>query len=149
MQLGYPANNLPGKAMRSTKVRIVLKSATIKSSLKSTNNKSKEPTHQRKPRAMNKNFKTTERSRLYSRAYQWKITQLKHVGGHTPEKAKELARTYATTVLIQNGFAVQAMVSPELFSEAQSGDHVVLLHVVAEDPRTKTLCRLVQYRDSR
>ena len=79
----------------------------------------------------------------------WKITQLKQVGGHTPEKAKELARTYATTVLIQNGFAVQAMVSPELFSEAQSGDHVVLLHVVAEDPRTKTLCRLVQYRDSR
>ena len=73
------------------------------------------------------------------------MAQLKHVEGYTPEEAKELARAYATAILVQNGFSVQAMVSPDLFNEAQIGDHVVLLRVVAEDSRKKTLCRLVQY----
>ena len=136
-RLEYPASDLPGKAMKSMKVRSVMKSVKVKSALKSTKTKSAEPTHQRKPRPTTKTFKTTERSRVYSRAYMWKIAQLKHVGGYTPEEAKQLARTYATTILVQNGFSVQAMVSPDLFSEAQIGDHVVLLRVVAEDPRKK------------
>ena len=122
-----------------------MKSTTIKSTLKSTKTKSTEPTLQGNPRPTTKSFKTTERSRVYSRAYMWKMAQLKHVEGYTPEEAKELARAYATTILVQNGFSVQAMVSPDLFNEAQIGDHVVLLRVVAEDSRKKTLCRLVQY----
>ena len=135
--------------MKSMKVKSVMKSVKIKSTLKSTKTKSAEPTHQRKPRPTTKTFKTTERTRVYSRAYMWKIAQLKHVGGCTPEEAKELARAYATAVLVQNGFSVQAMVSPDLFSEAQIGDHMVFLRVVAEAPRKKTLCRLVQYSRSR
>ena len=131
------------------KDQTVMKSVKIKSKLKPTKTKKAKPTHRTKPRATAKTFKTTERNRVCSRAYHAKIAQLRNVDDCTAEEAKELARAHAKAVLLQNGFSVQAMVSPDLFSEAQIGDHMVLLRVVAEDPRKKTLCRLVQYSKSR
>ena len=50
---------------------------------------------------------TTERNRVYSRAYREKINELKRVGVCNPEEAKELARAYAKALLVQNGFSVR------------------------------------------
>ena len=106
-RLEYPAGDLPGKAMKSMKVKSAMKSVKTENTLKFTKTKSAEPTHQRKPRATTETFKTTERNRMYSRAYRKKIADLKHLGGCNPEEAKEHARAYAKAVLVHNGFSVR------------------------------------------
>ena len=93
--------------MKSMKVRSVMKSVKVKSALKSTKTKSAEPTHKTKPIAATKTFKTTERSRVYTRGYRRKIDELKRVGGCNPDEAKELARAAAKALLVQNGFSVR------------------------------------------
>ena len=92
--------------MKSVKVKSVMKSVKVESTVKSTKTKSAELTHQTKPRATTETFKTTERSRVYSRGYREKIAELKLVGGYNPEEVKELARAYAKALLVQVGFAV-------------------------------------------
>ena len=93
--------------MKSVKVKSVMKSVKVESTVKSTKIKSVEPTHQTKPRATTETFKTTERSRVYSRGYREKIAELKRVGGRNPEEDKELARAYAKALLVQVGFSVR------------------------------------------
>ena len=130
----YTPKDLPGKSIKPMKVKAVRKSVKNKSKLKSTKTKSANPTHRRKPRPTTTTFKTTERSRMYSRAYRAKIAQLKPVDGYTAEEAKELARAHAKAVLLQNGFSVRAMVPADLFSETQIRHHNDFLRVVAEAP---------------
>ena len=93
--------------MKSVKVKSVMKSVKVESTVKSTKIKSVEPTHQTKPRATTETFKTTERSRVYSRGYREKIAELKRVGGRNPEEDKEHARAYAKALLVQVGFSVR------------------------------------------
>ena len=89
------------------KVKNAMKSVKTGSTLKFTKTRSAEPTHQRKPKATTETFKTTERSRVYSRAYRKKITELKELGGCNPEEASKLARAYAKEVLMHNGFSIR------------------------------------------
>ena len=106
-RLEYPAGDLPGKVMKSMKVKSAMKSVKTENTLKFMKTKSAEPSHQRKPRAITNNFKTTERHRMYSRAYHKKIADLKHLGGCNLEEAKVLAKAYAKEVLMHNGFSVR------------------------------------------
>ena len=89
------------------KVKNAMKSVKTENTLKFTKTKSAEPTHQRKPKATTETFKTTERSRVYSRGYREKIAELKRVGGCNPEEDKELARAYAKALLVRVGFSVR------------------------------------------
>ena len=93
--------------MKSVKVKSVMKSMKVESTVKSTKIKSTEPTHQTKPRTTTEIFKTTERSRVYSRGYREKMADLKRVGGCNPEEDKELARAYAKALLVRVGFSVR------------------------------------------
>ena len=108
LRLEYFPRDLQGKDRKSKKDKSAMKSVKTENTLKFKKTKSAEPTHQRKPRATNENFKTTERSRMYSQAYRKKIADLKHLGGFNSDEARELARAYAKEVLVHNGFSVRA-----------------------------------------
>ena len=92
--------------MKAMKGKSAMESVKTENTLKFTKTKSAEPSHQRKPRAITDNAKTTERRHMYSRPYHKKIADLEHLGGCNPEEAKELARAYAKEVLMHNKFSV-------------------------------------------
>ena len=102
--------DLQGKTMKAMKGKSAMESVKTENTLKFTKTKSAEPSHQRKPRAITNNFKTTERHRMYSRAYHKKIADVKRFGGCNPEEAKELARAYAKEVLMHNRFSVHGWI---------------------------------------
>ena len=93
--------------MKPMKVKNAMKSVKTGSTLKFTKTRSADPTRQTKPKATTKSFKTNERSRIYSRAYRKKITELKELGGCNPEEASKLARAYAKEILMHNGFSIR------------------------------------------